>query len=162
MVGIVFYSRTGSTREYAKGIKEATGGEIIELLERNPKKTNGQCAIQAIFGVCPPLENQNLDLAPYDLVVLLTPIYAFNPSPAINSFFKIANLKGKKVYLVTLGEDPKSHGKAIEKIKRKVEKKGGTFLGVSSFRGASMFKRTFYFTEEELRKNSEEISRKLS
>ncbi|MCR4428844.1 MAG: flavodoxin domain-containing protein [Caldiserica bacterium] len=162
MVAIVYYSRTGSTREYAKGIKDATGGDLIELLERNPKKTNGQCAIQALFGVCPQLENKDLELAPYDLVVLLTPIYAFNPSPAINSFLKIANLKEKKVYLVTLGEDPKSHRKPTEKIKRKVEKKGGTFLGSSSFRGASMFKKTFYFTEEELRKNIGEIVQRLS
>ena len=162
MVAIVYYSRTGSTRAYAKGLEEITGGKLIELEEVKAQKTSGQCAIQAIFGVCPALKNPDFDLSPFERIVLLTPIYAWNPSPALNTFLKKADLKGKKIYLVTLGEDPNSHKKPMEKIKRKVEKKGGIFLGASSFRGANMFKGTFRFTEEELKRNCQEIAQKIA
>lgn len=162
MKAIVYYSRTGSTREYAKCLGEITGGKLIELQEIKARKTSGQCAIQALLGICPALKEADFDLSSFEKVILMTPIYAWNPSPALNTFLKKADLRGKKIYLVTLGEDPNSHKKPIQKIKAKVEKKGGTFLGVSSYRGANMIKGTFYFTEEELRRNCQEIAEKIA
>ncbi|MCR4433486.1 MAG: flavodoxin [Caldiserica bacterium] len=162
MAAIVYYSRTGSTREHAKCLREITGGELIELEEIKARKTSGQCAIQALLGICSALKNADFDLSPFETIILMTPIYAWNPSPALNTFLKKADLRGKKVYLVTLGEDPNSHKKPIEKIKAKVEKKGGIFLGASSFKGANMFKGTFRFTEEELKRNCQEIAKKIA
>ncbi|MEO0081427.1 MAG: flavodoxin domain-containing protein [candidate division WOR-3 bacterium] len=83
---IVYYSKYGSTEDYARWIAEATGAELVPLAKV------GQ-----------------LDLSNYDVIVFGCPYYAFRLK--IASFVKqwLPRLAGKKVaFFAVGGEDPTS------------------------------------------------------
>lgn len=132
-----------------------------ELVEVRKKRGFPESGFQALLGFCSLLENPDYDLSQIDKVVLLTPIFAGRPAPALNTFLKNANFEGKKVFVVTLGEDPRTHQGAISRIRKKVEAKKGTFIGSRSYRGASLIKKTFYFTPEDLKNQAQEVTQAL-
>lgn len=103
---IVFYSYSGNTQQVAKILAEylRQKGEV-ELRELKTVDETGSFFVQA-FGAFKhkraKIEPLNSDLGRYDLICLGTPVWAFAPVPAMNTYLdKCSGLEGKEVILFT-------------------------------------------------------------
>ena len=115
---IVFYSRTGNARFVAQTIAAEIGADLEELVDL--KKRSG---LMGWFGAggdarrgkettLGPLTKSYVD---YDLVVVGTPIWAGQPTPAVTTYLKKNDLAGKKVAVFFSQGGKKPRG--IESIK---------------------------------------------
>lgn len=94
---IVFYSKDGNTKAGAVMLSEKIGAPCIELKE--VKKGN---FIQALFKKSTQLiGNPWTEIAKYQRIYLMFPIWASNGVPAMNAFLEKAELKGKEVVIIT-------------------------------------------------------------
>ena len=94
---VVFFSRDGNTRLGAEILAGRIGGKLIELKER--KKGN---FVQALLKMRSPLTGDPWrEIADARRVILMTPIWAGNGSPAMNAFASKADFTDKEVYIIT-------------------------------------------------------------
>jgi len=99
---ILYYSLSGKTKAFAEKTGADTGAELFEI--RETKKRNGFTAFfPGVFQAgglkraeIVPLE---ADLAAYDEIVIMGPIWAGHPAPAINSAIDLLP-EGKAVSLI--------------------------------------------------------------
>jgi len=97
---IVYYSYTGNTEKIAeklRGILSKKGQTEIHQLKPIDESDNFFAqAASAFTGKRAQLSNVKFDLSGYDLICLGTPVWAFAPTPAINTYLdKVQNLDGK-------------------------------------------------------------------
>jgi len=110
-IGIVYYSRTGNTRQIAKTLEEnfKKKNAEVELIEiEHAKKpgffTAGKASSKQLEL---PIKNTDFDMGKYDVVIAGSPTWAGKPSPFIKSFInKAVNIKGKKVAVFGTGMSP--------------------------------------------------------
>jgi hypothetical protein len=129
---IVFYSRSDNTRYAAGHLAEKLGAKSIELAE--PGNRTGilgflKSGFQAATSGTTQLVGQPWkEIEEYDTVYLLTPIWASNGTPAMNTFLANVELHGKRITVVTFQADPGLGGseKVHESISRRVADKGGS------------------------------------
>ncbi|OPY38982.1 MAG: flavodoxin [Methanoregula sp. PtaU1.Bin051] len=93
---IIYHSETGNTRHVAQHVALECGAErLLEVLDRTEynrftkfisrcSKSRGEETV--------PISPASIDIAPYDTIVLGSPVWAFKPTPVIHS--AIAALKG--------------------------------------------------------------------
>ena len=146
---IVYYSFSGNTRKVAEVLKEVLSkkGEVnIFRLEAEDESNNFfiQC-IRAFIKKRARIKQAPQDTAGYDLICIGTPVWAFNFTPALRTFFSEVKLTGKKIALFCCSGGGK--GKTLEKMKEELA--GNTFLGEIAF-------------VEPLRKNREENAREAA
>ncbi len=107
---ISYYSYSGHTDRVAKlwAEKLTAKGEVV-LQRLKPKAEiqsfGAQCKA-AFIGQKPELEDgAGYDVSPYDLVIIGSPVWAFAPVPAMNTYLaKVNGLHGKRaVVLLTSG-----------------------------------------------------------
>jgi flavodoxin len=103
---IIYYSYSGNTKKVAVSLLEhlQQKGEV-EAIELRPKdesdKFFGQAA-RAFRRKRADIEPVKTDLRDYDLICLGTPVWAFGPAPAMNTFLdKCLGLEGKEAVLFT-------------------------------------------------------------
>jgi hypothetical protein len=99
---ILFYSLTGKTKTLAERAAAETGAGLFEI--REVKKRNGFTAFfpgvfQAGGLKRTAIEPLGADLASYDEIVIMGPIWAGNPAPAVNSAIGLLP-EGKTVSLI--------------------------------------------------------------
>ena len=106
----------------------------------------GQCK-DSFLGKKPDIYRTLLDLNEFDKIILGSPVWAFKPAPAINTYLdKCSSLKGKEaVCFVTYGSGT-GKNKALSAMKKSLEKKGVARVNTLSFQ------------EKE---NTEEIKKKI-
>jgi len=110
-IGIVYYSRTGNTRQVAKTLEEKfkekkTEVDLIEIehVKRPGFFTAGRAATRQEEL---PIKNTDFDMEKYDIIIAGSPTWAGKPSSFITSFIKKAvNIKGKKVAIFGTGMSP--------------------------------------------------------
>jgi len=128
---IVYYSYSGNTEKVAGILAEVlTGkGEVqqAELLCPDESKTFlGQCrrAISHKRGMIGPL---NFNLGAYDLICLGTPVWAFGPAPAVNTFLdKCFGVEGKNIVLFTTYGSGAGRERCINYMQDILAKKGAS------------------------------------
>lgn len=101
---IVYYSLEGSTRRIGEVLAMQAGGELREIKPKReiPRHGFGKYflgGMQALFKQTPELQSADIDLNPYDLVVIGTPTWAGHLAPAVRSWLKRAKLSDKRVAL---------------------------------------------------------------
>ncbi|MGB2706065.1 MAG: NAD(P)H-dependent oxidoreductase [Candidatus Omnitrophota bacterium] len=136
---VIYYSFTGNTHRVAQiiiDILKSKGEEAIPVRIRPLKEETsflGQCK-EAFFAKKPELYKTLLDLGDFDRVILGSPVWAFKPAPAINTYLdKCSSLKGKEaISFVTYGSGA-GKGRALEIMKRGLEAKGAHVAGTMSF-----------------------------
>lgn len=132
---VVFYSRTGNTKKAAEALArelKATTEEVIDLKKR--KGVSGIVSIikDVFLQHCTRLAKLINNPQDYNLVVIGTPVWAFNVSCAIRSYLQTANLKNKKVaFFCTCGSSGAERTFAIMKQLAKGAEVIGT-LGLTS------------------------------
>jgi len=120
---VVYYSLEWSTKLIAETIAK---GMHADILECKPKKDiSGKWFMkyvrggrQAVMKSEPELEKLSKDTNNYDTIIIGTPVRAFTYTPAIRTFFKTANLKGKNIALFCTHEW--GRGKTLENMKEKL------------------------------------------
>lgn len=136
---IVYYSLTGNTHRVAQAIAcvlEQKGEKAIPVRIRPLKEITsflGQCK-EAFLGRKPELYRTLLDLGDFDRVILGSPVWAFKPAPAINTYLdKCSSLEGKEALcFITYGSGA-GKGKALEVMERGLRAKGARVAGTMSF-----------------------------
>ncbi|MDD5431596.1 MAG: NAD(P)H-dependent oxidoreductase [Candidatus Omnitrophica bacterium] len=103
---IVYYSYSGNTRKVAEALAmyllQFGSVEQIELKAPDESKSFlGQCK-RAFSHTKAKLEETNYDLSGYDLICFGSPVWAFGPAPAINTYLaKCTGVENKQVVIFT-------------------------------------------------------------
>ena len=110
-IGLVYYSRTGNTRQIVnileeKFIEKKVEVELIEI--EQVKKPGFFAAGKASMKQLElPIKNNHFDMQKYDVIIVGSPTWAGRPSPFVKSFInKAENIKGKKVAIFGTGMSP--------------------------------------------------------
>ncbi|RKY32228.1 MAG: hypothetical protein DRP74_03105 [Candidatus Omnitrophota bacterium] len=103
---IVYYSHSGHTRKVAhillEYLREKSDVELLELRAQDESDSFFGQAKRAFLKKRAKLERVNFDLAGYDLVCLGSPVWAFGPAPAMNTYLdKCFGLENKEIILFT-------------------------------------------------------------
>ncbi len=101
---VVYYSYSGNTQKVAvvlaKFLEEKGQVDELELLAEDESKSFlGQCQ-RAFWQKRAKIGLVDFDLSKYDLICLGTPVWAFGPAPALNTYLDHASgVAGKKIVL---------------------------------------------------------------
>lgn len=136
---IVYYSYTGNTHRVVHliiGILKQKGEDAIPVRIRPLKEETNffvQCA-GAFFSKKPELYRTLLNLKGFDRIIVGSPVWAFKPAPAINTFLdKCNSLDGMEaVCFVTYGSGTGKES-ALRVIKSALERKGARNTKTISF-----------------------------
>jgi len=144
-IGIVYYSRTGNTRQVAKTLEEKLkekNAEVdlieIEHVKRPGFLTAGKTATKQLEL---PIKNTDFNMGKYDVILAGSPTWNKRPSPFIITFInKAQNMKGKKIAIFGTGMSPINiRDQFKEIIKNNLEKAGlktfDSFLALQFTRG---------------------------
>ena len=122
---IVYYSLTGSTRFIADELKSSMEADMLEL--QPIKELNSEKGTKFMWGGAqstmkkkPKLEPIEIDPLGYDLIIIGTPVWAWNFTPPVRSFLSMFDLTDKKVALWTCSAG--TGNRAMEKIKKALKK----------------------------------------
>jgi len=101
---IVYYSLTGNTQFIAEALRDSIEADILELKpikELNPESGTKFMwgGFQSTMKKKPELMDFNINPLEYDLIILGTPVWAWNISPPMRSFLSKYDLSSKKVAL---------------------------------------------------------------
>ncbi|MCX6667621.1 MAG: NAD(P)H-dependent oxidoreductase [Euryarchaeota archaeon] len=110
-IGIVYYSRTGNTKQAAGILEEKFKEKKVEVdlieiehVKRPGFLTAGRSAAKQLEL---PIKNTDFDMKKYDVILAGSPTWGGNPSPFIKSFIdKAKNVKGKKAAIFNTGMSP--------------------------------------------------------
>ena len=127
---IAYYSYSGNTRKVAEAFKNilAVGGSVT--LERLvPMRESGNFIVQCLaarFGTRAILSGSvTFDLSDYDLLCLGTPVWAFAPVPAVNTYLdNLSGAEGKKALIFTTYGSGAGVGNCVAAIKKQLDRKG--------------------------------------
>ena len=103
---IIYYSYSGNTGKVAsvlaEYLREKTEVEIIDLKPQDESCSFlGQCR-RAFFKQRATIETIKTDLSGYDVICIGSPVWAFAPAPAINTYLdKCFEIENKEVILFT-------------------------------------------------------------
>ena len=103
---VIFYSYSGNTKKVTGTLSEYLRRkgqvDIIELQALDESNSFFGQAARAFIHKRAKIEPTNFDLTQHDLVCLGTPVWAFGPAPAMNTYLdKCFGLEGKEVILFT-------------------------------------------------------------
>ncbi len=132
---IIFHSHTGTTKGVCEKVRDACGGDLVEVRPKTRYSKMGayfRGTSRARKGEADPVEPERIDVSGYDLLVVGTPIWAWKATPVINGAIAVlAGCEGKKaVIFVTCGA---KYGTALEDMKEALGKKGVTVTGEIAF-----------------------------
>ena len=137
---VAYFSHSGNTREVARQISEATGGDLFEIVPATPYPTEyravvdqGKKEIEA--GVRPALKNPVGDLSQYDVIFVGSPCWWGTVAPPVATFLAAYDWSGKTVApFMTHG------GSRMGRSEDDIEKlcPGATLLGGLPVRGSAV------------------------
>ena len=126
---IIFYSYSGNTRKVAKELKNFLGkqgsAELIELKAKDETDSFlGQCN-RAFLRKEAAIEDVKFDLKDFDVVCLGTPVWAFGPAPAMNTYLKkCSGVENKSVVTFTTYGSGTGKGRCVKIIQDAMSSKG--------------------------------------
>ena len=133
---VVYYSKTGSTGVVAERLAEKLGFAVEGLEDKKPRPSAAP-VLSGILNLTVALRDPLPDIKNADLIVLVTPIWAWHPTPQMSTFVKKVGISGKKVFLVGVGAGA-TNKKAMSRFARRVSKKGGEVIGTKSIKGLQL------------------------
>jgi flavodoxin len=154
---VVYYSLTGKTKLAAQAIAEVLNAPPVEIEEKRPIPMPF-VYVSGSFGAymnrgskINPIE---VDLKQCERIFIGSPIWAYRPAPAINSFIYQTNFEGRNVIpFFTMGGD--NGNEALANITAKIEKREGKVVGsfaITSYR----------VSDEQIIARAKEAARKYS
>ncbi len=108
---IVYHSHSGRTRALAEQVRDASGGDLVEVKPRTPYgllSAYSRGTSRARHREVDAIEPAVIDVSAYDRIVIGTPVWGGHPTPVING--AVAALQGAEgksaVLFVTCGYSP--------------------------------------------------------
>jgi flavodoxin len=103
---VVYYSYSGNTRKVAKTLTEIlrlrSDSLEIDLKPLDESKSFLMQCHRAFKHIRAKLEPVNFDLSGYDLICFGSPVWAFGPAPAMNTYLdNCSGIAGKDIILFT-------------------------------------------------------------
>ncbi|MFH0790220.1 MAG: flavodoxin [Candidatus Omnitrophota bacterium] len=134
---VIYYSYSGNTKKAAdvltEYIRQEAETEVVELKVLDESDKFLSQAARAFRRKRGEIEPVNFDLGAYGLICLGTPVWAFGPAPAMNTYLdKCFGLKGKTIILFATYGSGAGKGRCLNYMQEILTKKG-----------ASQFKRLF-------------------
>ncbi|MDO5538210.1 MAG: flavodoxin [Desulfovibrionaceae bacterium] len=150
---IVFYSRSGNTRELAGELQSICGGRLAELQPQVPYSSDYNATVERFReeragGVTPPIKPLGIDIRDYDAVLIGSPSWGGSVAPPVWTFLKENDLAGKRVAVfITHGGSGLGH--AEEDVRARAPKavllegfaRAGRSVGTARSAAASWLKR---------------------
>lgn len=99
---VIYYSRSGNTKQIADYIGEKTGGDVIRLETVRTYSSNYDEMLDTAKeeqrnGGRPELKNKNINIADYDTIFLGYPIWWGKIATPVYTFFDEYDLSGKRI-----------------------------------------------------------------
>lgn len=113
--------------------------------------------LPAMLGFSSSLKNPTYDIGNFEIVMLMTPIWAGNPKPAINKFLGKVDLRGKLALVGTATENIQ----AANKLTKRVEASSGLVSEIIYLQGPSLTKDAAPLTDAQVKTEAEKIITKL-
>jgi len=126
---VIFYSYSGNTKKVALELNKYLGERgSVELIEIKGLDESGNFFKQsnrAFFQKEAIIQGAKLDLSSFDMICLGTPVWAFGPAPAMNTYLKeCSGLQGKNMIIFTTHGSGLGVGRCVKIIEDAVTKKG--------------------------------------
>jgi flavodoxin len=130
-VCIIYHSETGNTRVVAEQVAATAGGDLVGVRDLANYSKVGMYlkgAPRAMRGDSADIEPAAIDVSGYEAVVVGTPVWAGNPTPAINAAVDaLRGIEGKPtVVFCTSGGSPR---KTLDTLTAMLAKKGADVRG---------------------------------
>ncbi|MDK2890823.1 MAG: hypothetical protein PWR21_1455 [Methanoculleus sp.] len=130
-VCIIYHSETGTTRAVAEQVAALIGADLIEVKDLAGYSKVGMYlkgAPRAAQGKKADIEPAVIDVSGYGTVVVGTPVWAGNPTPAVNAAINaLVGIEGKAaVVFCTSRGGPR---KALERVKEMLADRGADVRG---------------------------------
>ena len=154
---IIYYSLTGSTAKIASHIVEKVKGMERRLVEDNAR-TGLVASFTARVGLKAKLRSPDYSVGDYDPIILLSPVWTGKPTPAMNAFLSVVDLKGKKVIAVLVGAR-RENDKAVSLLRSLIISRKALYVETIYLRGLPVNKREMRPTEEHLIAEAERVKR---
>jgi multimeric flavodoxin WrbA len=131
---LLYYSNRQSIRELCEASAKDSQVDVMELRDRFDRgtvwcSTVGVC--KAISGTGSKLDEFNVNFDEYDSIIVATPVWGFNPVPAINEFLHRTNFAGREVSGLLI-HSGKTAGMAGDVLRKRIKLAGGVCRGVVS------------------------------
>ncbi|MGC9314083.1 MAG: flavodoxin family protein [bacterium] len=97
---VVYYSRTGNTREMAKKIAAELNCEIEEIIDKTDRSGIFgyiYAGYQAMRKKLSPIETPRKNPADYDILIIGTPVWGFTLAPPIRTYLKANSGVARKI-----------------------------------------------------------------
>ncbi|MDR2427128.1 MAG: NAD(P)H-dependent oxidoreductase, partial [Endomicrobium sp.] len=99
---VVYYSKSGNTREIAKHIQNETNGDIFEIETVTPypddyNTATKQAKEEINKGYKPPIKNKVNNINEYDIIFVGSPNWWSTIAPPVSTFLSEHDLSGKTV-----------------------------------------------------------------
>jgi flavodoxin len=126
---VVFYSFSGNTRKVAHFLSEYLAQKgpvaVIELLALDESNKFLAQAGRAFKHTRAKLGSVNFDLSKYDLVCFGTPVWAFGPAPAMNTYLdKCSGVENKQAVLFTTYGSGAGNSRCLNYMQEILSRKG--------------------------------------
>ena len=122
----IFYTYTGNTKQLAQellaGAVDADITEVKDIRRPGKLKAYSLGCLAAMRGKAWPIRQLEADLAAYDHLILLAPVWAGNPPPAVNGLFEQLP-EGKTVSVKMISAS--GHSNCKERLEALIKAKGG-------------------------------------
>lgn len=134
---VVYYSLTGKTELIAKIIAAELSAGIEQITTEKPVNLQdftkvGLSNISLIHGIISrrkaKINQPTYNVQDFDRIIILTPVWMNNPTPAINSYIDSQNFRNKEVVLVATIAEKGSAQNAFSVMNSVIRKKGGRII----------------------------------
>ena len=131
---ILYHTFSGKTKAIAEELAKNETADIEEVKEvKRPGKLKAYTAgiVASIRGKSWKIQPLGLNMADYDRLILLSPVWASNPTPAVNALLEL--LPADKTILVKMiSQSGKSECK--ERLESILKDKGCTLVGLEDIK----------------------------
>ena len=133
---ILYYSLEGNIDFVAQALAKELNADLfrLETVKEYPKKGLAKYfhgGKDVVLNSCPELKSLPESIAPYELIVLGTPVWASRPASPLNTVFANIDFSGKKVAAFASSASG-NNGKTFEVISEKL--KNATLGEIVSFK----------------------------
>jgi flavodoxin len=132
---VIYYSFEGNTKLIANSVCDTLGADLLRLQLAKELKTKSFIKYfwggkEVFIKKTPELLPYYFDVDAYDLILIGTPVWAWNFAPAVKTFLTKEKIKNKKIALFCCHGGGK--GKIFTRLKTALE--GNEFVGEIDFR----------------------------
>lgn len=136
-IAIIFYSYSGNTKKVAQVLadyfKDKGEVDLVELKALDEKDNFFSQGARAFKRIRAKIDSVNFDLSAYDIICLGTPVWAFGPAPAMNTYLdNCSKIRAKQIILFTTFGSGTGNKRCLNYMEQILSKKGpGSFKYIS-------------------------------